>query len=111
MRVPLEMLIDDLHTIQQNYFTIETVLLRARREDVFALEYEELGQPAMMRRLLQFLDLPPELIETTLQNTAGTARNDELRFARGPTPAQRIQNYDEIRALLRLSRYQRWVEA
>lgn len=110
MRVPLEMLMDDLHTVQQNYFAVEDVLLHAHRDDVFALEYDELAQPAVMRGLLQFLGLPAAVIDKTLERSASGAAGEELKFARGPTPAQRIQNYDEIRHLLRASRYRRWVE-
>jgi len=107
MRVPVGMLLEDLHTIQNNYFVIEKALALAHDGDVFALEYEQLGQAAVMRGLLQFLGLPDPLVESAL---AKTGTGEALRFARGPGPAQRIQNYDEVRSLLRSSRYRRWID-
>lgn len=110
MSVPLETLLDDIHTVQANYLEIEKALLLAHIDDVFTLEYEDLGRPAMMRGLLQFLGLPGPTIERALEETDGRAGSGELKFERGPRPAQRIQNYDEIRRRLQHSRYWKWVE-
>jgi len=111
MTVPLEMLLDDLHAMQRNYFILEKVLLRAHPDDLFTLEYDELGEAAVIRRLLQFLHLPEAVVDETLAGAGRRAPSDDLRFARGPTPAERIQNYDEVRTMLGSSRYRRWVEA
>lgn len=110
MQVPLALLMDDLHTIQENHFAIEKSLLLAHADDVFTLEYEELGKATVMRGLLHFLGLPPPSIDRTLARAGDGGPRDDLRFARVPTPAQRIRNYPEIRRLLQGSRYQRWLE-
>jgi LPS sulfotransferase NodH len=101
-------LIADIHTIESNYQAIEKALARADLADVFALEYEELGDEAVMRRLLQFLGLPQAAIDAAV---ARAAADPALAFAPGPNSAQRLQNYDEIRAILERSRYKRWIRA
>jgi hypothetical protein len=107
--LPLGTLIDDLHTIEQNYFEIERLLLLADRDDVFSLEYDDLGRPEIVRALLEFLGLPGHGIEGALAQMTAPSGAQELKFARGPRAAERIRNLDEIRAALRHSRYRRWV--
>jgi hypothetical protein len=72
-------LVPDIHTIEHNYQTIEKALMRANLNDVFALEYEELGNAAIMRNLLQFLGLPPASIDAAI---ARAAADKALAFAR-----------------------------
>ena len=93
----------------ENYFPIENALALASPDDLFALEYEDLGRLSVVRELLQFLRLPAAVIGRTLER--GTSSDDELRFSRGPTAAERIQNYGEIQQFLRTTRYRRWVGA
>jgi hypothetical protein len=109
LALPLGTVLDDLRTIEQNYFEIERTLLLADRRDVFALEYDELGQSEIVRGLLRFLGLPDASIERALARMTAAGGNTELRFARGPRAAQRIKNLDEIRQVLRNTRYRRWV--
>lgn len=108
--IPLDMLLDDLHTIEQNYSEIERAL-QMDRGHVFSLEYEELGRPAVLRGMLTFLDLPEASIERSIARATSTDPSEALRFERGPRAAQRIQNLDEIRGHLRHTRYRRWLEA
>jgi LPS sulfotransferase NodH len=98
--------ITDLHTIEANYQAIEKALVRADLDDVFALEYEELGDGATMRALMRFLGLPAASIEAAV---AKAAADPALAFAPGPNSAARLQNYDEIRRILERSRYKRWI--
>jgi hypothetical protein len=109
LTLPLSTLIDDLHTIEQNYFEIERMLLLADHNDVFSLEYEDLGRPQVVRALLEFLGLPGASIDRAVAQMTAAGAGKELKFARGPRAAQRIRNLDEIRAALRDSRYRRWV--
>jgi len=109
INVPVQMVLDDLQTIQQNYFAIENALALASPDDLFALEYEDLGRLSVVRELLQFLRLPAAVTGRALER--GTSSDDELRFSRGPTAAERIQNYGEIQQFLRTTRYRRWVGA
>ncbi len=108
--VPPSMLMDDFHTIERNYIMIEEALMLADPEHVFTLEYGDLGRVDVMRRLLQFMRLPEAGIERAIAQTAGKAGAGELKFERGPNAAQRIANYDEIRQMLRQTRYRRWVD-
>ena len=110
LTVPLTMLMDDIHTIERNYIAIEEALMLSDPRDVFTLDYDDLGRPAVMRALLGFLGLPEARIDRVVAQTTGGSNGAELKFERGPTPAQRIVNYDEIRWLLLRSRYRRWVE-
>jgi len=109
--VPPSMLMDDFHTIERNYIMIEEALMLADPEHVFTLEYGDLGRVEVMRRLLQFMHLPEASIERAVAKTAGKAGAGELKFERGPNATQRIANYDEIRQMLRQTRYRRWVES
>jgi hypothetical protein len=108
--IPPSMLMEDFHTIERNYIMIEEALMLSDPQDVFTLEYGDLGRVAVMRGLLRFLDLPEASIERAVAETAGKAGAGELKFERGPTAVSRIKNYDEIRRLLRHTRYRRWVE-
>jgi hypothetical protein len=103
MRVPLVTLMEDLHTMQQNYFLIEDALAASHPDDVFGIEYDDLGRPAVMAGLHKFLGLPAPGADPA-------AASADLKFERGPTASQRIANYDEIRRLLKSGRYRRWVE-
>lgn len=109
LEIPLGTVMDDLRMIEQNYYEIERTLLLADRSDVFALEYDELGQTDIVRGLLQFLGLPGASIDRALAQMTAADGNNELKFARGPRAAQRIRNLDEIRQILRNTRYRRWV--
>jgi hypothetical protein len=108
--IPLNMLMDDFHTIERNYIMIEEALMLADPEHVFTVEYGDLGRVDVMRRLLQFLRLPEASIDRAVAETAGKAGSGELKFERGPMAARRIANYEEIRQLLLQTRYRRWVE-
>lgn len=110
LTVPLTMLMDDIHTIERNYVAIEEALMLSDPRDVFTLEYGDLGRVAVMRGLLRFLGLPEARIDRAVAQTANGSEGAELKFERGPTAAQRILNYDEIRRQLLHSRYRRWVE-
>lgn len=109
LTIPIETVIDDLHTIERNYFEIEQTMLLADRRDVFSLEYAELGDMSVMRGLLAFLGLPEASIAQALLRQAAGDVATALRFVRGPRAAQRIRNMNEIRAVLQNSRYRRWI--
>lgn len=108
--IPPNILMDDFHTIEQNYMMIEEALMLSDPADVFPLEYHDLGRSEVMRSLLGFLGLPQERVEQAVARTVGRAADGELAFERGPNAAARIANYDEIRQMLRRTRYRRWVE-
>ncbi len=108
--VPPNVLMDDFHTIEQNYIMIEEALMLSDPDDVFTVEYHDLGRVDAMRGMLRFLGLPQDSVERAVAQTAGLAGKGELAFERGPKAAERIANYDEIRQLLRHTRYRRWVE-
>jgi hypothetical protein len=101
MRLPLVTMMEDLHTMQQNYFLIEDALAASHPDDVFGIEYDDLGRPAVMAALHRFLGLPAP---------SPAPANADLKFERGPAASERIANYDEIRRLLKSGRYRRWVE-
>jgi hypothetical protein len=86
-----------LHMVQTTYFVIEAVLVNARAEDVFSLNYRDLGCPSVMGDLLRFLGVPE-----------GVHR--ELDFRPGPTLAQRVENQAEIRRFFLNSRYRALIE-
>jgi hypothetical protein len=108
--IPPAMLMEDFHTIERNYIMIEEALMLSDPADVFTVEYHDLGRVETMRGMLRFLGLPQDNIDRALAQTAGRAGKGELAFERGPNAAARIANYDEIRQMLRLTRYRRWVE-
>lgn len=108
--IPPIMLMEDFHTIERNYIMIEEALLLSDPQDVFTLEYGDLGQVEVMRGLLHFLGLPEASVERAVAETAGRVGSGELKFERGPTAASRIKNYEEIRRMLHHTRYRRWVE-
>jgi len=95
-----------LHLLQREYLAIEAALGAADGDDLFSLEYTDLGRPAVMGDLLRFLDVPQTLIDDRI---AGTGRDRELDFNRGPALADRIENYREIRDFLLNSRYRRFI--
>lgn len=110
IKIPLNMLMDDLHTIERNYILIEEALMLSDPADVFVVEYGDLGRAEIMRGLLRFLGLPEASIEAAVARISGKAGTEELKFERGPRAARRIANYDEIRQLLLHTRYRRWVQ-
>ena len=91
-----------LHLVQTLYFMIETVLAKAHSEDVFGLNYSDLGRPEVMRELLRFLDLPEPAIEQAL---AAAGDGQKLAYHPGPDLAGRIENFAEIRQHFRKGRY------
>jgi len=95
-----------LHMVQTLYFLIESALAAAQREDVFALEYGELGRPSVMADLLRFLGLPPAAVDLLLERRAS---DPKLRFDPGPRLAERVVNYDELLSAFRNSRYRRLI--
>lgn len=108
--VPPGLLLEDFHTIERNYLLIEETLMLSDPGDLFTLEYGDLGRVEVMRGLLGFLGLREASIDAAVAQTAGRAASQDLKFERGPTAAERIANYDEIRRTLRHTRYRRWVE-
>lgn len=104
LQVMADLAVEDLHRIEQNYIAIENALSLADRDDVFGLEYEDLGRPAIMRDLLQFLDVSADAIDQQLARTQA-----QFRFERGPTGIDRIKNYDELRDVLRRTRFRRFL--
>lgn len=104
-----ETIVPDLATIEMNYLAIERGLLTARREDLFGLEYEDLGRSAVMRQLLQFLAIPGDIIDQVTAEAPGKPDHAVERFERGPDAGARIQNYDEIRRVLQYTRYRRFL--
>jgi hypothetical protein len=106
--IPLDMLLDDLHTMEQNYFEIERAL-QMDRGHVFSLEYEDLGRAEVLRAMLAFLGLPDASIDRAVSRASAAAPGDSLRFERGPRAEQRMQNADQIREHLRHTRYRRWL--
>ena len=110
LEIPLDALLDDLHTIEQNYIELERALLLAGGDGVFSLEYEELGRAEVLRGMLSFLGLPEASIDRAVTRATAADASPDLRFERGPRAAQRIQNFDAIHRLLRHTRYRRWLE-
>jgi hypothetical protein len=110
LNVPVGALIDDLHAIEKGYIEIEDSLLLADPDDVFGLEYDDLGRSAMMAQLLRFLGLDDTAAETRV-NHAAVEPGNTLSFARGPRASARIANYDDVRAALSHTRYGRWLAA
>jgi LPS sulfotransferase NodH len=102
LTVPLGALLDDLHAIEKNYIEIEDALFLAEHEDVFTLEYDDLGNPATMEHMLRFLGVD-----------AATAPNSGklLNFERGPRATARIANYPAVCEALSHTRYRRWLAA
>jgi len=96
-----------LHLLQREYLAIEAVLAAAHPEDVFSLDYRDLGEPATVGKLLRFLDVPGPLIDAA---TRAMAPGGEREFKPGPALAQRIKNFAEVRQFLLNSRYRRFVE-
>jgi hypothetical protein len=86
-----------LHMVQTTYFVIEAVLVNARAEDVFSLNYRDLGSPSVMGDLLRFLGVPE-------------SAHRKLDFHPGPALSQRIENQAEIRRFFLNSRYRRLIE-
>lgn len=99
-------MIPDLAAIERNYLAIEQALLTARREDLFGLEYEDLGRTETMRHLLQFLTIPGDVIDAV---TAEAADRPVEPFERGPNAGERIQNYEDVRRVLECTRYRRFL--
>ena len=95
-----------LHLLQKEYLDIEVRLAAAHHDDVFGLEYHDLGRPSVVGDL-RFLDVPQTVIDDVV---AGAGRDRGLDFNPGPTLADRIENYAEIRAFLLNTRYRGLIE-
>lgn len=105
LTVPIDTLIDDLHAMEKSYIEIEDCLILAGPGDVFALEYDEMGRPDVMQRLLRFIGVG----EADAQSIAASRASGSLAFDRGPRAADRIANYPDVSALLELTRFARLV--
>jgi len=100
-------LLASLHLLQREYLAIEALLASAHADDVFSLDYRDLGRPSAVGNLLRFLAVPQQLIEAA---TGALAPGGELEFKPGPPLATRIENFAEIRRFLLNSRYRRSIE-
>jgi hypothetical protein len=76
---------------------IEQMLMLSHPNDVFTLEYCDLGRVVVTRGPLGFLGISEASTEAALARTAGRAAKQDLKFGRGPRAASRIANYNEIR--------------
>jgi hypothetical protein len=104
--IPPADLMDHLHMVQLQYVLIESALRNADAEDVFALDYQDLGRPAVMAGLLRFLGRPEGVID---HMTAGGG-DQGLEFRPGPRITERVENHAQIRHFLMNSRYRRLIE-
>jgi hypothetical protein len=105
LTVPVDTLIDDLHTMEKNYIEIEDALVLAEPEDVFPLEYDDLARNDVMECLLRFIGIS----EASAQSIATAQASGALAFDRGPRAVDRIANYGDVRAILRRTRFARLV--
>jgi hypothetical protein len=90
-----------LHMVQTTYFVIEATLANARAEDVFSLNYRDLGSRSVMGDLVRFLGFSEPAI---------TAGNPGPGFMPGPPLAERVENLAEIRRFFLNSRYKYLIE-
>lgn len=104
--IPPKQLLEYLHIVQTTYFIIEVALGNAHGDDVFALNYDDLGRASVMGDLLRFLGLPPADVDRAI---AGAGQSG-LDFKPGPGLAERIENHAEIRRFFLNSRYRRLIE-
>lgn len=102
LEVPTATLIDDLHAIEKRYIDIESALILATPEDVFTLEYSDLGRAEPMQSLRSFFKI-------AARTGAPASLSAPPTFAPGPRAAERIINYGDVLAVLRHSRYGRWL--
>ncbi len=103
--VPTGALIDDLHAIEKSYIEIEDALVLAAPDDVFTLEYDEMGHPDVMERLLRFVGIGEAAARSLAASWSGGAH----AFDRGPRAVERIANYGDVCAVLRQTRFARLV--
>ena len=101
LTVPTAPLVDDLHAIEKSYMEIEEAFLLADTQQVFTLEYHDLGRAAAMQRLLRFLGVSEGAIATV----RARAKSGKLAFRRGPRAIDRITNRDAVAAALRNTRF------
>lgn len=99
-------LVECLHIVQTTYFIIEAALANGDDSDVFALNYDDLGQTSVMADVLRFLGLP----QAAVDHAIATAAQSGLEFKPGPRLAERIENHAEIRRFFLNSRYRRLIE-
>jgi hypothetical protein len=105
LTVPTGTLIDDLHAMEKSYIELEDALVLAAPEDVFTLEYDEMGHADVMEGLLRFIGIG----ETDVRSVAAARASGAYAFDRGPRAAERIANYGDVRAVLRQTRFSRLV--
>ena len=104
--IPPRQLLEQLHIVQTTYFVIEAALASSDNDDVFALNYDDLGRASVMRDLLRFLGQPP----TEIEQAIARAQQSGLDFKPGPGLAERIENHAEIRRFFLNSRYRGLIE-
>ncbi|HEY1503833.1 MAG TPA: hypothetical protein VGF92_06005 [Stellaceae bacterium] len=104
LTVPTGTLVDDLHAMEKSYIEIEDALVLAKPADVFTLEYDEMGRPNVMERLLRFIG-----VEAAAAQSLAAAQSGAGAFDRGPRAADRIANYGDVRAVLQQTRFARLV--
>lgn len=104
LTVPVGTLIDDLHAIEKSYIEVEDALVLAEPDDVFSFEYDDMASDEVMAQLLRFIGIDDAGIAAMAEQRSG-----KLKFDRGPRAADRIANYDEVRATLLHTRYARLV--
>lgn len=102
-----DLIVGDLATIEMSYLALEQMLALAHQDDVFALEYADLGRATIMRQLLAFLGLSRAAIGQTLR-AMRNADNPALVFDAGHGSRARLENYAEIRDVLQQTRYRRF---
>lgn len=99
--VPIGTLVDDLHAIEKSYMEIEQAFLLSDPDQVFTLEYDDLGRTAVMEKMLRFLGTSDAAIATA----QAQARSGALAFSRGPRAIDRIANRDAVQKALRNTRF------
>jgi hypothetical protein len=105
LTVPVDTLIDDLHTMEKNYIEIEDALVLAEPEDVFTLEYDDMARKDIMENVLRFIGAGEAAIQSFTMVQAGGA----FAFDRGPRAVDRIANYGDVRTILGRTRFSRFV--
>lgn len=103
--MPTGALIDDLHAMEKSYIEIEDSLVLAAPSDVFTLEYDDMGRPEVMERLLRFLGIE----DAAAQSIAAARADGAYAFDRGPRAADRIANYADVCAVLQRTRFARLI--
>jgi hypothetical protein len=92
--------------MEKSYIELEDALVLAAPEDVFTLEYDEMGRAEVMEGLLRFIGIGEAEVRSVAAARASTGAHV---FDRGPRAAERIANYGDVRAVLRQTRFSRLV--